>query len=101
MANAIRSRCRHYLSYSGVSLPLKLVTPLAPEQIVNRNTYFRGCFDDQDRLIGVQKIVYGETEFEHRYQYDSAGVLRRAEIRDAEGEVSILRFDAEGQRRPD
>lgn len=101
MTHDMPGHCRHYLTYSGVTLPLKLMTPLEPEQIAHRNTYFLGYFDEQDRLIGVQKIVYGETEFEHRYQYDSAGVLRRAEIRDAEDEVSVMQFDANGARLPD
>ncbi len=88
---------RHFLTYSGVKLPLNLLVPLEPAQIANRNTYFRGYFDGQDRLIGLQKIVYAETEFEHRYHYDDDGMLRRAEIIDAEGELTVLLFDATGR----
>ncbi len=100
MTNDIPGLCRHYLSYKGVKLPLDLLTPLEPEQIANRNTYFQGYFDQQDRLIGIRKVVYAEMEFEHRYHYDDGGVLRRAEITDAEGEVTVLQFDETGKPQP-
>lgn len=100
MTSDIPGRCRHYLTYKGIKLPLQLSTPLEPEQIANRNTYFRGYFDAQDRLLGLQKLVYGEVELEHRYHYDEAGALRRAEITDAEGEVAVLRFDESGRPQP-
>ena len=90
--------CRHFLSYTGVGLPLTLLTPLAPEQIAHRNTFFRAYYDDHNRLIGVQKVVYGENELEHRYRYDERGVLRSAAIIDAEGETAELLFDENGNR---
>jgi hypothetical protein len=88
--------CRYFISYSGVKLPLKLVTPLADAELQNRNTFFRGYFDRQDRLMLCQKMVYGEIELEHRYGYYDSGVLRQAEITDADGEVTLLRFDEAG-----
>ncbi len=97
MTNNMPGQCRHYLTYNGVKLPLNLLTPLEPTQIANRNTYFRGYFDGQDRLIGLQKIVYAEMEFEHRYHYNDDGMLWRAEITDAEGEVTVLHFDETGK----
>lgn len=100
MKHGLPGDCRYYLTYTGVSLPLSLWTPLEPEQIANRNTYFRGYFDEQGRLAGLQKIVYGETELEHRYHYDDEGVLRRAEITDAEGELTVLLCDEQGKLRP-
>ncbi len=96
MATELPGRCRHFLTYSGVKLPLSLSTPLEPAQIANRNTYFRGYFDEEDRMVGLQKIVYGEVEFQHRYHYGEGDTLRRAEITDIEGEVIVLHFDATG-----
>lgn|SRR5690606_3832032 len=101
MAPEMPGQCRHYLTYSGVKLPLKLLTPLEPGQIANRNTYFRGYFDEQDRLIGLQKIVYGEIELQHRYHYGDSGTLQRAEITDADGEVTALQFSETVALRPD
>ncbi|MDF9392146.1 MULTISPECIES: DUF6156 family protein [Methylococcus] len=98
MSEAIAATCRFFLTYSGVNLPLKLTTELEPEQLSHRNTYFQGFFDDQDRLVGLQKMVYGEVEMEHRYAYHRNGKLRRAEITDAEGELTVLDFNEDGLR---
>lgn len=89
------SDCRYFTSYSGVELPLRLINPLP--DIDNRNTYFCGYFDAVGRLLLCQKMVYGEVELQHRYRYDNSGVLRQAEITDADGEVNVLEFDAEGK----
>ena len=88
--------CRYFISYSGIKLPLKLVTPLEDAELQNRNTFFRGYFDPEDRLMLCQKMVYGEIELEHRYGYYASGVLQQAEITDADGEVTLLRFDEAG-----
>ncbi|MEW6037955.1 MAG: DUF6156 family protein [Pseudomonadota bacterium] len=98
MPEAIAGTPRFFLTYSGVNLPLKLMTELEPEQIGHRNTYFRGYFDEEDRLVGLQKLVYGEVEMEHRYAYHRNGKLKRAEITDADGELTVLDFDEDGLR---
>jgi hypothetical protein len=72
--------CRPFVSYSGIKLPLKLVNELTEAGLNNRNTFYRGYFDAQDRLLICQKIVYGEVESEHRYRYDDNGVLKHALI---------------------
>lgn len=97
MSDTIQGHCRYFLTYSGVKLPLKLLTELEPAQLGNRNTYFRGYFDDQDRLIGLQKLVYSEVEMEHRYTYHPGGALRSVEIVDADGECNAMAFDENGE----
>ena len=87
---------RFFISYSGVKLPLKLVTPLTEAELQNRNTFFQGFFDNQERLLVCQKLVYGEIELEHRYSYYDNGVLRTAEITDADGELTVLQFAEAG-----
>ena len=52
--------CRFFVSYTGVKLPLRLVTAIAPEQLSNRNTFIRGYFDAAGALTGFEKLVYGE-----------------------------------------
>jgi hypothetical protein len=89
---------RHFTSYSGVSLPLKLVSPLSDSELDNRNTFYRGFFDESDLLITCQKVVYGEVELEHRYEYHANGNLKRAEITDADGDVEVMLFDQQGKR---
>lgn len=90
---------RFFVSYTGVRLPLKLVNPLDEAELANRNTFFRADYDDEDRLLGFDKMVYGEVEMAHRYEYHPNGVLKRAEITDAEEEVTVLAFDETGAPR--
>src|SRR6266568_6002197 len=72
--------CRFFGSYSGVKLPFNLVNGIAAEALSNRNTFIRAYFDKAERLTGFDKVVYGEVELSHRYEYHGNGVLRRAEI---------------------
>ena len=81
---------RYFTAYSGVALPFKLVGELEETETRNRNTYFVGYFDTAGRLQSFQKRVYGEIELEHRYSYGDDNVLRRAEIVDAEGELTVV-----------
>lgn len=98
MSKAPEGKCRYFVSYSGIRLPLKLSQPLEAGALSNRNTFFRGFFDERERMTGVQKMVYGEVELEHRYEYYDSDVLKRAEVIDAEGEMTVLRFDEQGVR---
>lgn len=82
---------RYFLTYSGVRLPLNLVTPLSPDAILNRNTYFTASFDGKGRIVSCRKIVYGEVEFEHRYAYHESGGISRAEITE-EDETRVVEF---------
>lgn len=90
---------RYFISYSGVKLPLKLVNEIEEGGLDNRNTFFKGYYDAQDRLVRCEKLVYGETELLHNYEYDDNNVLRQAEITDADGELTLLTFDEQGQTR--
>lgn len=85
--------CRHYVSYSGVSLPLKLITPLDADSLDGRITYFRGYYNHEEQLLAVEKVVYGEIEFEHRYQYHPDGRLKIAELIEADEEPRVMQFD--------
>lgn len=90
-------RIRCYTSYSGVGLPLNLVNEISDEDLRNRNTYYQGCYDLQQRLCICRKIVYAETEFEHRYSYHPNGQLKEARIQDEDGEITQLQFDEQGK----
>lgn len=89
--------CRYFVTYTGVKLPFKLVNPLSDDDVRNRNTFLRAYFDEQERLLGFQKVTYGETEMEHRYEYHENGSLRQATITDVDEEVTVACFDAEGK----
>jgi len=94
--HAHHGKCRHFLTYTGVKLPLRLLNPLEEADIANRNTYFRAYYDEQDRMLVCQKVVYGEIEFEHRYDYYAGGTLRCAEILESEDDSKIMCFDEQG-----
>jgi len=85
--------CRHFASYTGVALPLQLITPLAGDDLARRMTYFRGYYDDAARLVTLEKVVYGEIEFTHRYQYHPDGRLQRAEMSEPDEEPRVMDFD--------
>ena len=91
-----RESFRFFVTYTGVKLPFRLVNELQPCEVENRNTFFRGNFDAQDRLIGFDKLAYSEIELSHRYLYHDNGMLKRAEITDIDGEVTVLKYDETG-----
>lgn len=97
MSGQVTDTCRIFVTYSGIKLPLKLVNELTVADTENRNTFFRGYFDEQERLTRLEKVVYGELELQHLYQYHENGTLKQAEIIDMDDEVTLLSFDENGQ----
>lgn len=97
MSKADNDTFRYFISYSGVALPLKLVNELQANEIDNRNTFFRATYDGQGRMVLCQKVVYGETEMEHRYRYYDSGALREAVVI-MDGEEQVIDFDEQGNR---
>ena len=87
---------RYFLSYSGVKLPLKLVTPLEPGELQNRNTFFRAQYDEAGRILSCEKMVYGEVELAHRYEYGANGLLARAHIQMGDDDPTEILFDENG-----
>lgn len=85
---------RYFLTYRGVKLPLQLAEELAPDALANRNTWFRADYDDQGRLVAVDKLVYGEVELSHRYAYDAHGRLVSAVVAMGDEEPVQMEFPA-------
>ncbi len=96
MESELQGTCRYFSTYSGVKLPIKLSQELEESAIANRNTFFRGYFDAQARMTGFQKIVYGEVELQHRYEFHANGTLKQAEITNLEQETTLMQFDENG-----
>ena|SRR3974390_358889 len=88
--------CRFFVSYSGVKLPFNLVNAIAAESLSNRNTFIRAYFDQAGVLTGFDKVVYGEVELAHRYQFHCNGALSRAEVIMLDEDARVLRFDENG-----
>lgn len=85
--------CRHFASYTGVSLPLKLITPLDGDDLDKRITFFRGWFNGSDQLVTLEKVVYGEIEFTHHYAYHEDGRVKSAELCQDDEEPRLMSFD--------
>jgi hypothetical protein len=85
----------YFTSSTGMRLPLKLVGPLEKDALGHRNTYIRAGLDHQARLVRIEKMVYGETQLIHRYEYAPSGRLARAEIV-MDDETTIMIFDEDG-----
>jgi len=88
--------CRLFVTYSGVKLPSRLVNPIEPDALSNRNTYIRAWFAPGDQLLRFEKIVYGEVELTHAYEYDAAGVLRRAVVTLQDEDPVVMNYDETG-----
>ncbi|WP_245263396.1 DUF6156 family protein [Azorhizobium doebereinerae] len=89
--------CRFFVSYTGVKLPFTLVNAIDPGALSNRNTFIRAYFDGAGVLRGFDKVVYGEIELAHRYDYHADGVLSRAAIVMLDEDPAELAFDPSGQ----
>lgn len=100
MTNQQQTLCRYFVSYSGIKLPLKLVNEISADGLHNRNTYYRGYFDAEDKMLYCQKVVYGEVESEHSYQYYPNGVLQHAQISE-DDEVRDVYFNQAGEIEPE
>lgn len=98
MANEANQECRFFVSYSGVKLPLKLVNAISADELSNRNTFIRAYFDTAGTLRGFDKVVYGEVELAHRYEYHDNGALSNAEITMLDEDPVAMRFDETGSQ---
>lgn len=87
----------YYLTYTGIGLPLRLVTPLEAEDVENRNTYFVAREDGEGRVLHLRRMVYGEVEMVHDYRYRADGSLAEARITDADGDSRSIQCDAQGR----
>jgi Family of unknown function (DUF6156) len=84
---------RYFLTYRGVGLPLALAEELDAAALGNRGTYFRATYDGAGQLVRCEKLVYGEVELEHVYQYDARGRLVRATVTSAGDDPQVLAFE--------
>lgn len=88
--------CRFYVTYTGVKMPFRLVEAIPAEQLTHRNTFIRAYFDAAGQLTGFDKMVYGEVELAHRYEYHPSGALRRAEVTMVDEDTVVVAFDEAG-----
>lgn len=89
---------RHFVTCSGVKLPLNLITPLDEDDLGNRITFYRAYYDAAEHMTACEKIVYGEVDSAHHYSYYPTGVLHEAKVVAVpEEETTLMTFDEEGK----
>jgi len=96
MADITPEYCRYFMTYSGVKLPFNLVNPIAEGALSNRNTFIRAYFNKAGALTSFEKVVYGEVELAHRYEYYDNGILKSAVITMLEEDPVVMSFDETG-----
>jgi hypothetical protein len=84
--------CRYFLTYRGAGLPLTLAEELTEADLRNRNTWFEAHYDSANRLIAIDKKVYGDVEMQHRYDYNPDGQLIRATVRIGDEDEMVREF---------
>lgn len=92
MLTSPTSTQRYFLTYSGVTLPLRLTEELTLDALRNRNTYFQADYDAAGRMLWLEKRVYGEVEMRHDYEWGSDGSLRKAIISTEDEEPQVKEF---------
>ena len=98
MVEEADEECGYFVSYSGIKLPFNLVRAISAESLSNRNTFIRAYYDKAGMLRGFDKVVYGEVELAHRYEYHLNGALSSAEITMLDEDPVTLRFDEAGRQ---
>jgi hypothetical protein len=63
----------------------------------NRITYFAGYYDEKGRLKMLEKVVYGEIEFSHHYEYNQDDRLEKAVMIEDDEIPRTLIFDSQGR----
>ena len=81
----------HFVTYSGVRPPVRLVEPIDPADMGHRNTFVRAVHDAGGRLVRFDKMVYGSSELTHVYVWGDDGRLASAVITVGE-ETTTLAF---------
>jgi hypothetical protein len=92
MTEATSGITRYFLTYSSRTLPLQLVEELPVEALRNRNTWFEAVYDPSGRMLSVCKLVYGDVEMRHDYEYAEDGRLASALIQMADEEPHRLQL---------
>lgn len=86
-------KLRYFLTYRGVTLPLALAEELPADGLRHRNTYFRAAYDAADRPLRIEKLVYGEVELRHDYEWLPDGRLGRATVHTLDEEPQVLELE--------
>lgn len=91
----------YFTGFSGYSIPLKLTGKIKKEDITIGQSYYIGTYDDEDRLIKVEKFFKDKLFFIHQYIYYSNGIIKESRVINANGEESVSLFNEKGEKIKD
>lgn len=83
---------RHFLTYSGIRPPARMIEPLDLGDLADLNIFVRARQDAETRLVGFEKMVCGAMELAHVYEWHPNGRPNSARITMG-GEETHLSFD--------
>ena len=86
----------YFASFSGYSLPLKLVDKITKDEAVSRDSYYVGTYE-RGVLLRVEKYFQGSLFFKHEYFYYDNGTLKEKRGVNADGKEIIILFDEKGK----
>lgn len=87
----------YFSSFSGYSIPLKLVDKITRDEAIARDSYYVAIYDDEGKLLSVEKYFQGKLFFKHEYSYRDNGVLQESRVVNAEGQETTNFFDEKGK----
>jgi hypothetical protein len=105
----IPARRRHdpveyYRGWTGYSHPIALQNKITKDEAdaaaAKGNAYLIGCFDADNRLTRVIKMLKGSVFFDFEYTYHANGRRKSAKVTNANGVVTMREYDEAGRGRP-
>jgi len=86
----------YFSGWDGYNLPIRLTGRITREEAdaiaARGNAYMIGYFDSDNRLVRNVKMLRGEIFFEHIYDYDRRGRLRRVKATNPKGVVTVREY---------
>lgn len=86
----------YFASFSGYSIPLKLVNEITEDEATSRETYYVATYEE-GVLLCVEKYFQGYLFFKHEYFYRDNGALKENRIINNDGKKIINLFDEKGK----
>ena len=86
----------YFATFSGYSIPLKLVDEITESDALSRDAYYVATYEN-GVLLGVEKYFRGRLFFKHEYFNHENGALKESRTVNEDGEKNVLLFDERGK----
>jgi hypothetical protein len=93
----------YYSGWGGYADPITLQHKITKEEAdaiaARGNAYLIGYFNADNRAERIVKMLHGKVFFECLYDYYPTGRLKRAQITNPDGIVTVRHYDERGRRQ--